>query len=65
MWSGCARQLAHTARSGRRYQIRLSIALSALPAGRTVTLEELIDAADEGMYVDKQGKRESQLVWSI
>jgi hypothetical protein len=38
---------------------------SALPAGRTVTLEQPIDAEDEGMYVDKQGKRESQPVWSI
>jgi diguanylate cyclase (GGDEF)-like protein len=56
---------AHNKRPGRRYQIRLSIGLSALPPGRTVTLEELIDAADEGMYVDKRGKRATEPVWSI
>ncbi len=37
----------------------LSIGVSALPPGRSVTLEELIDAADEGMYEDKRAKRES------
>jgi diguanylate cyclase (GGDEF)-like protein len=55
---------AHNARPGREFQISLSIGLSALPPGRSVTLEELIDAADEGMYEDKRGKRESQPVWS-
>ena len=56
---------AHNARPGRHFQVSLSIGVSALPAGRSVTLEELIDAADEGMYADKRGKRESQSVWSV
>jgi diguanylate cyclase (GGDEF)-like protein len=56
---------AHNALPGRHFQLSLSIGLSALPPGRSVTLEELIDAADEGMYEDKRGKRESQAVWSI
>ena len=55
----------HNARPGRDFQLSLSIGVSALPAGRSVTLEELIDAADEGMYEDKRGKRESQPVWSV
>jgi GGDEF domain-containing protein len=56
----------HNARPGRGYQISLSIGLSALPAGRSVTLEELIDAADEEMYEDKRTRQqESQPVWSI
>jgi diguanylate cyclase (GGDEF)-like protein len=55
----------HDARPGRPFRISLSIGLSALPPGRSVTLEELIDAADEGMYEDKRGKRESESVWSI
>jgi diguanylate cyclase (GGDEF)-like protein len=56
----------HNARPGRGYQISLSIGLSALPAGRSVTLEELIDAADEEMYEDKRAKvSEIQPVWSI
>jgi diguanylate cyclase (GGDEF)-like protein len=56
---------AHNARPGRHFQVSLSIGLSALPPGRSVTLEELIDAADEGMYEDKRGKRDPQPVWSI
>lgn len=56
---------AHNARPGREFRVSLSIGLSSLPPGRSVTLEELIDAADEGMYEDKRGKRESQPVWSI
>ena len=56
---------AHNARPGRKYQIRLSIGLAALPRGRTVTLEELIDAADEGMYEDKRRKSAPEPVWSI
>jgi diguanylate cyclase (GGDEF)-like protein len=56
---------AHNARPGRPYQVSLSIGVSALPAGRSVTLEELIDAADEGMYEDKRAKRSRQPVWSI
>ncbi len=55
----------HNARPGRLFRVSLSIGLSALPPGRSVTLEELIDAADEGMYEDKRGKRESEAVWSI
>ena len=50
----------HNARPGRQFRLSLSIGVSALPPGRSVTLEELIDAADEGMYADKRGKRESQ-----
>jgi diguanylate cyclase (GGDEF)-like protein len=56
---------AHNARPGRDFRVSLSIGLSALPPGRSVTLEELIDAADEGMYEDKRGKRPSEPVWSI
>jgi diguanylate cyclase (GGDEF)-like protein len=56
---------AHNARPGRDFRLSLSIGLSSLPPGRTVTLEELIDAADEGMYEDKRGKRPSEPVWSI
>jgi diguanylate cyclase (GGDEF)-like protein len=56
---------AHNARPGRHFQLSLAIGLSALPPGRSVTLEELIDAADEAMYEDKRGKQASQPVWSI
>ena len=56
---------AHNARPGRDFRVSLSIGLSALPSGRSVTLEELIDAADEGMYEDKRTKRQSEPVWSI
>jgi len=56
---------AHNARPDRHFQVSLSIGVSSLPPGRSVTLEELIDAADEGMYEDKRGKREPQSVWSI
>ena len=38
-------------------QVSFSIGLSAIAPGRTVTLEELIDAADEAMYEDKRRKR--------
>ena len=55
----------HNQRPGREFHLSLSIGLSAIPPGRSVTLEELIDAADEGMYEDKRGKRDSQPVWSI
>jgi diguanylate cyclase (GGDEF)-like protein len=55
----------HNERSGRGFHLSLSIGLSAISAGRSVTLEELIDAADEGMYEDKRGKRDTQPVWSI
>jgi diguanylate cyclase (GGDEF)-like protein len=57
--------VAHNQRPGRDFHLSLSIGLSAIPAGRSVTLEELIDAADEGMYEDKRAKRDSQPVWSI
>ena len=55
----------HNQRPGREFHLSLSIGLSAIPPGRSVTLEELIDAADEGMYEDKRGKRDSQPVRSI
>ncbi|HEX5938209.1 MAG TPA: diguanylate cyclase [Actinomycetota bacterium] len=47
----------HNAAPGRRFAVSFSIGLSAVPGGRTVTLEELIDAADEAMYADKRRKR--------
>ncbi|HZB78859.1 MAG TPA: diguanylate cyclase [Actinomycetota bacterium] len=56
---------AHNARRGRNFALSLSIGLSAIPPGRSVTLEELIDAADEGMYEDKRAKQSRQPVWSI
>jgi len=52
----------HNQRPGRDFHLSLSIGLSAIPAGRSVTLEELIDAADEGMYEDKRAKRDPQPV---
>jgi diguanylate cyclase (GGDEF)-like protein len=55
----------HNDRPGRAFHLSLSIGLSAISPGRSVTLEELIDAADEGMYEDKRGKRDPQPVWSI
>jgi diguanylate cyclase (GGDEF)-like protein len=56
---------AHNQRPGRDFHLSLSVGLSAIPPGRSVTLEELIDAADEGMYEDKRAKRDLQPVWSI
>lgn len=47
-------EAAHNARPGRQYRISLSIGVSELPPGRSVTLEELMDAADERMYEDKR-----------
>jgi diguanylate cyclase (GGDEF)-like protein len=56
----------HNARPGRTYQISLSMGISALPPGRSVTLEELIDAADERMYEDKRARQSvAQTAWSI
>ena len=52
----------HNERRGRAFPLSLSIGVSSIPAGRSVTLEELIDAADEAMYEDKRGRRESQAV---
>jgi diguanylate cyclase (GGDEF)-like protein len=56
---------AHNAQPGRKFRISFSVGVSSLAAGRSVTLEELIDAADESMYEDKRNKLESQPVWSI
>jgi diguanylate cyclase (GGDEF)-like protein len=50
-------EAAHNARPGRRFSVSTSIGLTSLPPGRSVTLEELIDAADEGMYADKRARR--------
>ena len=47
----------HNARSGRTFKVAVSMGVSSLPPGRSVTLEELIDAADERMYEDKRRKR--------
>jgi diguanylate cyclase (GGDEF)-like protein len=52
----------HNDRPGRAFPLSLSIGLSSIPAGRSVTLEELIDAADEAMYEDKRGNRGSQAI---
>ena len=52
----------HNERPGRAFPFSLSIGLSSIAPGRSVTLEELIDAADEAMYEDKRGRRESQAV---
>ena len=49
---------AHNARPGRAYQVSFSIGVSSISGGRTVTLEELIDAADEAMYEDKRRKHD-------
>jgi diguanylate cyclase (GGDEF)-like protein len=48
----------HNARHGRQYRLSLSIGVSHLETGRrAVTLEELMDAADELMYADKRKRR--------
>ena len=52
----------HNERPGRAFPFSLSIGLSSIAPGRSVTLEELIDAADEAMYEDKRGRRETQAV---
>jgi diguanylate cyclase (GGDEF)-like protein len=54
----------HNDRPGRAFPFSLSIGLSSIAPGRSVTLEELIDAADEAMYEDKRGRRESQAISS-
>jgi diguanylate cyclase (GGDEF)-like protein len=57
---------SHNARSDRTFQLSVSMGIASLPPGRSVTLEELIDAADERMYEDKRAKQqEEQPVWSI
>ncbi len=50
---------AHNARLGRTYPLSLSIGVSCPQAGRAITLEELIDAADELMYDDKRKRRDA------
>jgi diguanylate cyclase (GGDEF)-like protein len=57
---------AHNARPGRVFHVSVSMGLASLPPGRSVTLEELLDAADERMYEHKRAKQhETQPVWSI
>jgi len=57
---------AHNARRGRTYHISFAMGISALPPARSVTLEELINAADEQMYEDKRARpQETRAVWSI
>jgi len=59
-------EAVHNGRAGRAYLVSLSVGVSSLPPGRSVTLEELIDAADERMYEVKRAKsREPHTVWSI
>ena len=57
---------SHNARPDRTFKLSVSMGIASLPPGRSVTLEELIDAADERMYEDKRAKQqETQPVWSI
>jgi diguanylate cyclase (GGDEF)-like protein len=49
-------EAAHNARPGRTFAVSMAIGSIVLSAGRTVTLEELIDAADEAMYQDKRDR---------
>jgi diguanylate cyclase (GGDEF)-like protein len=51
-------EAAHNARPRRTFKVSMSIGLTTLAAGRSVTLEELIDAADEGMYQDKRDRHD-------
>jgi diguanylate cyclase (GGDEF)-like protein len=53
---------SHNAHDGRSFSVSMSIGLTILPAGRSVTLEELIDAADEGMYEDKRDRQDDPTV---
>jgi diguanylate cyclase (GGDEF)-like protein len=52
-------EAAHNTRQDRMYRLSLSIGVAALPPGRSVTLAELIDAADEAMYADKRSRHEA------
>ena len=52
------KEAEHNARADRRYAVSMSIGLTSLAPGRSVTLEELIDAADESMYQDKRGRHD-------
>jgi diguanylate cyclase (GGDEF)-like protein len=54
----------HNARPGRSFRVSMSIGLTTLAPGRSVTLEELIDAADEGMYQDKRDRQDAEAVGS-
>jgi diguanylate cyclase (GGDEF)-like protein len=57
---------SHNTRPDRTFHLAVSMGIASLPPGRSVTLEELIDAADERMYEDKRAKQqETQPVWSI
>jgi diguanylate cyclase (GGDEF)-like protein len=57
-------EAAHNARPGRSFNVSMSIGLTTLAPGRSVTLEELIDAADEGMYQDKRQRQDAEAVGS-
>jgi diguanylate cyclase (GGDEF)-like protein len=57
-------EAAHNARPGRSFRVSMSIGLTTLAPGRSVTLEELIDAADEGMYQDKRERHDASAVGS-
>lgn len=57
-------EATHNARPGRSFQVSVSIGLTTLAPGRSVTLEELIDAADEGMYQDKRDRHDAEAVGS-
>jgi diguanylate cyclase (GGDEF)-like protein len=57
-------EVAHNARPGRSFRVSMSIGLTTLAPGRSVTLEELIDAADEGMYQDKRERHDASAVGS-
>ena len=55
-------EAAHNARPRRTFKVSMSIGLTTLAAGRSVTLEELIDAADEGMYQDKRDRQDAEAI---
>jgi diguanylate cyclase (GGDEF)-like protein len=57
-------EAVHNARADRRFSVSMSIGVTALAPGRTVTLEELIDAADEGMYADKRARTDLRSIAS-
>lgn len=57
-------EAGHNARPNRPFSVSMSIGLTMLPPGRSVTLEELIDAADEGMYEDKRDRHDADPIGS-
>jgi diguanylate cyclase (GGDEF)-like protein len=57
-------EAAHNASPRRTFKVSMSIGLTTLAAGRSVTLEELIDAADEGMYQDKRERQDAEAIGS-